>query len=210
MKNNIEIEDWFDDLNKLIQDTFICLKNINHFNELRTDNKILQQDFFGFYIYQQWFVINIQIAKIFDCKKQQERNVVTLFSKIIKGDYDSDIGIILKKENRGYPCFQSIEEVKDAAKQRREVIKQKQDIIKKVSNVRNKIYAHTDIEKIKDFPTLLEIKELTELSSEIYNGIRGMLLGINTDFTKGVISLTLKDIVRLTGERRTNPSCSAN
>ncbi len=202
MKNNLEIEDWFDDLNKLIQDIFICLKNLDHFYQLRADNEILQQDFFRFYINQQWFVINLQIAKIFECNSHQERNVVTLLNKIIKGDYDTDIWAILEKENRVYPSFQSIEEVKDAAKQRRKVINQKQNIIKKVSDVRNKVYAHSDIKKIRDFPSFQEIKELADLSSDTYNGIRGMLFGINTDFTKGVISITIKDIVRLTNMKK--------
>lgn len=195
---NNDLEDWFDDLNKLIQDIFICLKNLNQFYELRPTNKILQQDFFNFYMYQQWFVINIQIAKIVDCKPTQQRNVVTLLNKIIKGDYDSDIETLLQRENRGFPCFQSIEEVKNATKEKKKIIKQKQGIILKVSNIRNKVYAHTDIEKNRDFPSLTEIKELAELSADIYNGVRGMIYGIHTDFSKGVIMLTLKDICRLT------------
>ena len=205
MHTNLEIEKWFDDLNKLIQDIFICYRNLSDFYDLRSKNKILQQDFFHFFSYQQFFMINIQLAKIFESKKQQERNIITLCNKIIKGDYDSDIKGIFEIKKRYMPCSRFIEEIKNVAKIQRKVIKKKQIIIDKVTKTRNKVYAHTDIEKIKDFPTLQELEELVELSSKIFNSIRGQLYGINTDFSKGLISLKLKDLIRLLGLKQQSP-----
>jgi hypothetical protein len=139
----------------------------------------------------------IQLSKIFDATKNQKRNIKTLLGNICKGDFDLEIQFLLKKENRGYPCFLTLEEAKEKIGGQKRKIKEYQDTIDKVVKVRNKVYAHTDIDKIEDFPSFSEVKDLVDYASLLYNQTVNMIYGKNMDFTKGIINLTLKNIVRL-------------
>jgi hypothetical protein len=190
------LNNWFDDLNKLIQDSFITYKNLSVIKELKSGTKFLNEDFFVFFQYQQWFMLTIQLSKIFECKpRTQQRNIVTLCDKIIKGDYTEDFELMLQqgKISNTHTYADFVEK----AKQIRTKINLHQPTIKKIINVRNKIHAHTDIERKIDFPTIEEIKIIIDLASFSYNNSRGFIYGVNTDFTRGIISLTMRDVVRI-------------
>lgn len=188
--------DWFDDLNKLIQDSFITYKNLSVIKELKSDTKFLNEDFFVFFQYQQWFMLTIQLSKIFECKpRSQQRNIVTLCDKIIKSDYVEEFKLMLQQCQNSN--LRSYADLVEKSKQIRKKIKLHQSTINKIINVRNKIYAHTDIERKIDFPTMDEIKTIIELASLSYNNTRGFICGINTDFTRGINNLTMKDVIRI-------------
>lgn len=192
-----KLNDWFEDLNKLIQDSFISYKHLSVIKELKSETKFLNEDFFDFYQYQQWFMINIQLAKIFECKpKTQKRNIITLFNNIINGEYADELAEFFadNKQNKSLLTYeQFIEEIKNLNSS----IKTHRKVIDKVINARNKIYAHTDIERIIDFPSLEELKSLIDLASKLYNNSRGQLYGISTNFTRGIINLTINDVIRI-------------
>ena len=191
-----KLNNWFDDLNKLIQDSFITNKHLSVIKELKTETKFLNEDFFVFFQYQQWFMLTIQLSKIFECKpRTQQRNFVTLCDKIIKGDYIREFELILQETKISNP--HTYADLVEKAKQIRTKIKLYQATISKIINVRNKIYAHTDIERKIDFPTIDEMKSIVELASFSYNNSRGFIYGINTDFTRGINNLTMKDVVRI-------------
>jgi hypothetical protein len=172
-----KLDAWFDDLNKLIQDSFISYKHLSAVQDKKTELTFLNEDFFIFFQYQQWFMLNIQLAKIFDCKNKQERNVIKLFNKIISGQFDDELTQFFSdssKNKSGLGYTQFIDKIKELNSS----IKNHQAIIDKVSTVRNKIYAHTDIDRIQNFPTVYEIKSLIDLADNLYNNSRGLLYGI--------------------------------
>ena len=191
-----KLNDWFDDLNKLIQDSFITYKHLSVIKELKTETKFLNEDFFTFFQYQQWFMLTIQLSKIFECKpRTQQRNIVTLCDKIIKGDYKEEFELMLQQSKISNPPTYA--DLAEKAKQIRTKIKLHQPTINKIINVRNKIYAHTDIERNIDFPTIDEMKTIIDFASFSYNNSRGFIYGVNTDFTRGVNNLTMKDVVKI-------------
>ena len=195
-----KLDAWFDDLNKLIQDIFISHKHLSIVREERKHKKFLNEDFFSFYQYQQWFMLNIQLAKIFENKKTQKRNVGSLFNGIIKGDFSDELKPFLNditKNKSGLNYEQFIDKIKEL----NSLIKTHEKIIAKISNARNKIYAHTDIDRIINFPTVEEIKTVTELAAHLYNKSRGLLYDKHMDFTHGINNLTLNFIIKVIDRR---------
>lgn len=191
-----KLNNWFDDLRKLIQDSFISYKNLSVIKESLSDAKFLNEDFFVFFQYQQWFMLTIQLSKIFECKpRTQQRNFVTLCNKIINGDYKEEFELMLQKSKISNTCTYA--DLTEKAIQIKMKIKLHQKTIDKIINVRNKIYAHTDIERKINFPTINEMKSIIDLASFSYNNSSGLIYGVNTDFTKGVNNLTMKDVVRI-------------
>lgn len=195
-----KINVWFDDLNKLIQDSFIAYKHLSAVREKRKELAFLNEDFFIFFQYQQWFMLNIQLAKIFDCKKTQQRNVIDLFNKIISGKFNDELIPFLSdssKNKSGLDYNQFIDKIKVL----KDSIKSCQVAIDKVTKVRNKIYAHTDFDRIQNFPTIEEIKSLIDLADKLYNNSRGLLYGIHTDFTRGINNLTINFVIKTIEQR---------
>ncbi|WP_194974715.1 AbiU2 domain-containing protein [Aquiflexum lacus] len=191
-----ELNKWFDDLSKLIQDSFITYKHLSVIKELNAETKFLNEDFFVFFQYQQWFMLTIQLSKIFECKpRTQKRNIITFCNKIIKGDYKEEFEFILLQSKCSNPL--SYADFVEKANQIRTKIKLNQVAINKIINVRNKVYAHTDIERKIDFPTIEEVKSIIDLASFSYNNLRGFMYGISTDFSRGINNLTMKDVVRI-------------
>ena len=191
-----ELNNWFNDLNKLIQDSFISYGHLEAIKELKQDAKFLNEDFFVFFQYQQWFMLTIQLSKIFECKpRSQQRNIITLCNNIIKGDFVEEFDTILNLNGPSnqptYPDFV------EKAKEIKSKIVLHQTTIDKIVKVRNKIYAHTDIERKIDFPSIEEMKNVIDLASFSYNNSKGYLYGIHTDFTRGINNLKMKDVVRI-------------
>ena len=62
-----ELEAHFNDLSKIIQDSFIAYNNLSVMVDSRRQVKILNEDFFRFLQYQQFFMLNIQLCKILEC-----------------------------------------------------------------------------------------------------------------------------------------------
>jgi len=103
-KEKMEIEAWFDDLTKIIADSFISYKQLSVIDKGRREKEfLLKEGFFTFFEYQQWFMLIIQLAKIFSKKQKKEqtqtqtqkRNIITLFDEIIKGELSEQIKKLL-------------------------------------------------------------------------------------------------------------------
>ena len=193
-----ELEAHFNDLLKLIQDSFIAYNNLSVMVESRKQVKILNEDFFRFLQYQQFFMLNIQLCKILECKRSQQRNVVTLCDNLIKGNYKDKIlsywGSLQPSVNyidKKYDKF--IEKVKAVRKR----IKLSNKVIDKLCLARNKVYAHTDINRQIKYLNLVELKELLDLSAFAYNNTRGALHGANADFNHGLNNLNMKGVIRI-------------
>jgi len=187
----------FDDLFYLIQDSFISYQILFIIDDKKTQIELLNKDFFRFIGYQQFFMLNIQLAKILDCKKSQKRNIIKLCNDLINDNYKQEILIYYKKLqpsityiNKNYEQY--IENVREVLTKVRGINK----VIKKLSDARNKVYAHTDFEVNINFLTLHELKQLLDFAAYAYNVIRGELYGIKTDFTKGLVDLTILDVIQ--------------
>src|SRR6218665_2592007 len=90
------IEAWFHDLKYLIADSFVSYQQLSVIDkEMHEKEFILEEGFFAFFTYQQWFMLNIQLAKIFSKTGTQKRNIITLFDKIIKGEFSEQIKKLL-------------------------------------------------------------------------------------------------------------------
>src|SRR6218665_1355791 len=96
-KKEKDIEAWFNDLTKIIADSFISYQQLSVIDKKRREKELLlKEGFFTFFEYQQWFMLIIQLAKIFSKKKKtQKRNIITLFDEIIKGEFSEQIKKLL-------------------------------------------------------------------------------------------------------------------
>jgi hypothetical protein len=196
-----KLDAWFEELNKLIQDAFISFKHLSIIEESKKDVMFLNEDFFVFFQYQQWFMLNIQLAKVFECKpRTQQRNILTLFNKIIAQEFSDELVPFFDDTSQNKSGL-TYEQFLERVKIQKSVIRKHQTTIDKIITTRNKYYAHTDIERIPNFPTLEEVNAISNLASSIYNNIRGLLYGIHTDFTRGINNLTLSYIIKLLNKR---------
>ncbi len=206
MKNEIkliELKKWFADIRIITQDAFISFNNLK--TVLDTENHkryyFLREDFFIFYRHQQWFMLIIQLCKLLVNKSNHKRNIISLCDKLINSKYDNDIIKLLEsKNNRGHPNFKTPGEVIAKSKEIKMLIDKNQNIINQIHTLRDKVFAHTDIVKDLKLPTLKEIGNLLEIVSFAYNNTRGLFCGIYMDFTRGVINLTIIDIIRIMEE----------
>src|SRR6218665_2172079 len=73
-KKEKDIEAWFNDLTKIIADSFISYQQLSVIDKKRREKELLlKEGFFTFFEYQQWFMLIIQLAKIFSKKQKKEQ-----------------------------------------------------------------------------------------------------------------------------------------
>lgn len=169
-----ELKDWVDDLKSILFDINVCQNNLRilqheRFNKFRVN-------YFDSYLtlmYQQHFILIIQLAKIFSTKdKTHKRNINKLFNELQKDNFYEDV---LSKNTMG--ILKNREELLIVLKELRAKIDSKADLIKSVMDNRNTVFAHTDPEDLYKKIDLDEYTTLVDLSNEIYNTLFGKLLG---------------------------------
>jgi len=204
MKNEIkliELYKWFADIRIITQDAYISYNNLK--TVLDTENHkcyyFLREDFFIFYRHQQWFMLIIQLCKLFIDNRNHKRNIISLCNILINCKYDDDILKLLESQNnnRGHPNFKNRKVLIIKAKEIKMLIDKNLISINQIHALRDKVYAHTDIEKDLKLPTLLEIENLLSVVSDAYNYTYGLFYGRQMNFTNGFINLTIIDIIRI-------------
>lgn len=179
-----EIESWFDDLNKIIFDVNVTMKNINRIVTATDENEkiILKHGFFSHFYRQSRFTLIVQLCKIFSKTNNQKRNLHKLFNRLESDRYDEEIDKQFQKNASIDRLFQNRDDIKNEIERLRKEVEGKEELIDRIVTLRDKVYAHSDPSPSLPKVTIAELENLVDLSIKIYNTIRGGLLDINFMF----------------------------
>lgn len=178
-----ELEDWANDLKPVLFDINLSLNNLRIIEDERFNK--FRVNYFETYLnlmYQQHFILVIQLDKIFSKSKNQKRNVNILFNKLqAKESYPE----ILSKHNNA-DDFKSMEEILRAIDEFKAKMEEFREIIDRIDRLRKKVFAHTDPNCPDDTIDIDDYSILAYLSYQIYNTIFGKVLGENFIFKPNI------------------------
>lgn len=178
-----ELKEWANDLKPILFDINVSLNNIlilkhEHLNNL----KVNYNEVYVTLLYQQHFILIIQLAKIFTYSKWQKRNIHTLFKTLQDKELDPEI---LSKHNKP-DNFNSREEILAAIEEFKVTMEGSTEIIDRIYRLRNKVFAHTEPEYTNETIDIDDYSILAYLSYQIYNTIFGKVLGDNFIFKPNI------------------------
>lgn len=186
MINLTELENWGNDLKPILFDINLALRNLRILDHQNSSKfKEEQNELFVILWYQQYFIIVIQLSKLFTDSDNQKRNFYKLCRKLQEGIADEEILSYLES-NKLNPCLhKSCEDILGIVLSVFDKLQTEKDLIKDLSTIRNKVFAHTDPDAPEDLLTIEQLTTLTELAIEIYDLIFGKLWGqsFNPRFT---------------------------
>ena len=129
-----------------------------------------------FYIVNHVFTIIIQLCKIFVDNDNQKRNLHKLFNRLKTDKYDSLLEELLFNHKGSKRLFSSRSDIQNEIKLLESKIEGHDNIIEKIVILRNKLYAHSDINAELPNVSNEELESLVKLAVEIYNHLYGKLL----------------------------------
>lgn len=196
--NEIELKDWKKQLLKIITSIEISSQNANRIfdNIYEGEKKMKNHGFFEFYYYQQCFFMSIQLCKLLSQSPNEHYNLRKLFNKIINKNVDDAIQNLIPKDKSAVITLKNLRE---NIKMFKREIKENEDRIEKISNLRNKLYAHTDFDyKITDLEpsTIADLRILLDLVKRIYNYIFGIFYDEHFMF-EYISSWSIDELLRL-------------
>ncbi len=173
--------------------------NISYLNLLRYDsmeNEIEPEvrsnfGFFQFYYSQSWFIVCIELCKLFTNSRNQKFNYFKLQRKLLRDDHQHDFMELLDanrigNENAvmGYGnCIKTNEELKDTIASIVGDIENQSDIMSQVKDLRDQLYAHFDGDFKDDLPvSVKDISPIVDLSEKVYNTLFGRIDRVETSF----------------------------
>ncbi|OFX16399.1 MAG: hypothetical protein A2033_18650 [Bacteroidetes bacterium GWA2_31_9] len=188
MITTTDLKDWANDVFPIINDLNITVTNLNILETEKSKGFTeIGNEFFNYFKHQQRFVLVIQLAKLFsNDNKNQRRNFKKLCNYLENESLDNSIIKLLndKSNLRGYKddVFRSREDILTAVSQIKEDFKNYKKTIKSIDTLRNKVYAHTDPERI--FPEInnQQLFELVNFANNIFNTLFGSIFVIEVDF----------------------------
>lgn len=208
-----DLENWFEDLNKIIFDINVSINNIKRIATTNDEfeKQIIKHGFFWHFYRQSRFTIIVQLCKIFAENNNQKRNLNKLFKKLTSDKYDKKIEEQLEKNKGVDELFSSRSDITNEIKEINDEISRHADLIKKIVTLRNKFYAHSDPDS--DLPKVsnADLEVLVKLAVKIYNTISGGLFDItfmfdiisdwNIDYPLKVLAAHRKDQLEKLGDK---------
>jgi len=202
------LENWLNDIQKIIFDINITVDNLNRLTAPESDfeKQILEHDFFGQYCKQSWFTSIVQLSKLYTDSKTQKRNLFKFFNILENLKYD-DLLLDELENNRNSSnqnLYFSKDDVLDSTEELRKKIAEKIAIIECVFFLRDKVYAHSDIDPDLPSVSVKDLTEIRDLSILIYNTISVGFL--NTSFPFSIdadssVDYPIKELVKQLEER---------
>ena len=181
------LENWLNDIQRIIFDVNITVDNLNRLSAPESDfeKQILEYGFFGQYYKQSWFTSIVQLSKLYTDSKNQKRNLFKFFNILENFKYDTLLLDELEnnKNSPGQNLYFSKDDVLDSTQELREKIGEKIAIIERIFFLRDKIYAHSDIDPDLPSVSVKDLTELRDLSILIYNTISVGFLDTSFQFS---------------------------
>ncbi|MCF8226686.1 MAG: hypothetical protein K9J30_12485 [Bacteroidales bacterium] len=165
------LEEWFEDIERIIFDVKVSVNNLNRLENPRDDYEriILNDPFFVQFYHQSKFTLVVQLCKLFDENQRQKRNFFRLFNNLRYEKYDDSLKNRLKQNRGKEGLFTNKSQVRNAIPPLLNELKDKKDLIERIKTLRDRMYAHTDpIKELPDVPAL-EMKMMSEIAERVYN-----------------------------------------
>lgn len=172
-----ELQDWASDLKPILFDINVSMNNLIIL-EHENSNKF-KHDHPNIYLtlrYQQYFILIIQLAKIFSCSKNQKRNINKLCNRYNNDSLDQDIYLKLESNKKKLTdVFRTREEILIAVAEVLSGLVSNSKTIEKVIDLRDKTFAHTDPNQTEEIINIKDLIALTTLVNKIYNSLFGKI-----------------------------------
>lgn len=186
MINLTELENWGNDLKPILFDINLALRNLEilkHSNSLKFKEEF--KDVFMVLWYQQYFVLIIQLSKIFTKSDKHKRNINKLCAELQGVPLDNEILLKLETNKVKHDSHKSQEDFRNTVQNNFKELKDHKASIKLLSDLRNKVFAHTDPSAPEYILTIEELTPLVKLANKLYNSIFGKNWGqpFNPKFT---------------------------
>ena len=181
-----ELRTWSNELKPVLFDINVAASNLFILNHENSNTfKHRHSDLFLNLWYQQYFIVIVQLSKIFSTSDKQKLNINKLCNRYKNEKLDEKIRQILSKNKlKLTDVFGTHIEIKTAVELLLDELSEKSDVIEKVVYLRDKVFAHTDPNSTDKNITLDEILYLTNLATKIYNTLFGKVLDEYDNFTQ--------------------------
>ncbi len=167
-----ELKQWLEDIRNIVIDLNISVQNSERLatDKYEFEKSIKEHGFFQHHWYQLRFISVIQLCKLLSDRRNEKRSFLSLCNQLESQNYDSDLLDLLSRNSRGSSnLIKSTPEILNLTAWIRTEINKQKGLVEKIIAARNKVYAHKDpaanVPQIK----LSEIRELVDLTSNIYN-----------------------------------------
>lgn len=173
----LELRNWSNDLKPVLLDINIAMSNLyilEHTNSIEFKEKYY--DVFLSLRHQQNFILIVQLAKLFSESDNQKRSIKKICNRYKNESLDESIKKMLSKNK---------DKLTDIYRNRQDIIVSidillrdieiKRHSIAKINDLRDKVYAHTDIVQNMHVIETHEFASLTVLANKIYNCLFGKL-----------------------------------
>lgn len=169
-----QLQDWFKDLEVIINDVQVAASNLSRLAQPANsaEGEILKSDFFQYWRRQLMFVLIIQLCKLFVYSDQERRNFRKLFNCFRLEPYDKAL-IRRLRMNKNKPGLVSYK--KDIVLVMRPFIEQinmHSELIHHLKAVRDKSLAHTDPTRELPGINVEDMILLAELAGKIHSEIK--------------------------------------
>ena len=172
-----ELYDWSEDIRPVLTDINTSINNLRIIKIENANNlPEVRHKCFQFLWHQQRFVLIVQLAKLFCNNELQKRNIHKLCKRFEENDFDDEIKNLLKKNSTKLTdVFRSREDVLIYVSEIKKYIQENKDLIKKIKTLRNKVFAHTDPDKVSIKLTNDELEGLVTFANDVYNSLFGKI-----------------------------------
>jgi hypothetical protein len=203
--------DWLQYLSRLIFDTKISIDNIKRITHPQDDfeKQVLKHGFFSHCYFQWRFTIIIQLCKIFDHNKNQKRNLFKLFNRLTTEEFDESLKETIENNEISPARFATREDIILEINSLKNKTEAQKEIIDRLVNLRDKIYAHSDIEKSVPNVTNQELELLIDLAIRVHKTIFNKIFGTTFIFehtTDWKADYPIKALAKIKKERFENLS----
>lgn len=157
---------------EIIVDLSISSMNVKRIIDDGSDVKeqIKKHGFFVYHIYQLRFILIIQLSKIFSQTDNDKISFYKLCNKLRSSSYGSEMQkMLFDNQSKFTSEVKSRKDILLMVDEILALLNEHNDSIKRVISLRNKVYAHTDIEKGFAKVSYDELIQLTILAKKIYN-----------------------------------------
>lgn len=170
-----DLENWSNDLKPLLFDINLAIRNLKVL-EHENSSKFKEEynEIFIVLWYQQYFIVIIQLAKIFSNSKHQKRNFRVLCNKLQNEAIGNDV-ISRLALNKNENLHKNKMDILNAVHEVLQKIEFHKDKLKEVNDLRDKIFAHSDPSITLENISLVQLSILVKLANEIYDLIFGKI-----------------------------------
>lgn len=177
-----ELDNWLKFIRKTLFDVNIAYTNMQRVSAPRDEyeESVLKNGFFHHMYFLSRFTIIIQLSKLFSTSGNQRFNINKLLEKLAE-EYDDELNELLdknKEDEDSSALLKSQEEILHEVENIKEDLKNHQELIDKLTTLRDKYYAHSDLEANLPKLTPEELKSLIDLAINIHESIWGNLMNI--------------------------------